>query len=447
MFYRSLLLPDLRMSLDENDRDGVREFCLALHAAIVAEVLAELSPEDLWKVLSSCDAAHQAEIFSFLEPNRQIEIVDIADRKELTKLLEEMAADERVDFLNRLDEEHVEAILPLMAQAERTDIRKLLSYPESSAGALMTTEYASLPASLTVAEAFDQLQRQAPDSETIYYIYIVNDERRLNGIVTIRQLILAKRTAKLSDIMRRDVLSVRVDDDKEFVASEMARYDFIAIPVVDNQNRLCGIVTHDDAIDVIQDEAQEDAMRQAAVQPLEESYMDTPLLVMARKRGVWLVVLLCAAFGNAALLKRYEWISEQYKWLQFFVPLVLASGGNAGSQAATLVIREIHGRTLSRREKISLVFHELRVALILGVCMMLVALTGAFGLVPRLEALIVGLTVFSMVFVGTLTGSSLPILFKQLGMDPALMSNPLIAALSDLIGVFVFYHAALYLVG
>lgn len=433
------------MSLDENDRDGMREFCLALHAAIVAEVLNELDGKELWQVLSTCDAAHQAEIFGFLTPNRQIEVVDVADKQDLLKLLEEMADDERADFLGHLDSAHVEALLPLLPQEERANIRKLLSYPEGSAGSIMTTEFTSLDENLTVAEAFDQLTKQAEESETIYYIYIVDEAKRLDGIATLRQLLCAKRTAKLVDIMRRDVISVRVDDDEEFVASELARYDILAIPVVDNQNRLVGIVTHDDAIDVIKDEAAEDAQMAAAVQPLDESYMDTPLLVLARKRGVWLVLLLCAAFGNATLLKHYEAIEKDYAWIGWFVPLVLACGGNAGSQSATLVIREIHMRTMSRREKLTLMWREARVALVLGACMMTVAFLGASRLVALSQALTVSAVVCLMVLFGTVMGTMLPISFKSLGMDPALMSNPLIASLSDLLGVFVFFNATLLL--
>lgn len=433
------------MSLAEDNQLELREFCYALHPSIIAEVLDELDAAEIWTVLRTADAAHQADIFGILSPLRQVAIVDVADRKELTKLLEEMRADDRVHFFKQLDDEHVEALLPLMAQAERTDIRKLLSYPDGSAGSIMTTEYASLHEDLTVAEAFEQLGKQAPDSETIYYIYIVDEARKLDGIVTLRMLILAKRTAKLADIMRRDVICVRVDDEQEFVAREMARYDFLAIPVVDNQSRLVGIVTHDDALDVLQDEAEEDAQMQGAVQPLDDDYMDTPLLVLAQKRGVWLIVLLCAAFGNAALLKQYKDTEELFHWIGWFVPLVLACGGNAGSQSATLIIREIHTRVLSRADKMTLMWREMRVAMLLGLCMMTVAFVGAATLVTLPQAGIIAATVCLMVLIGTLAGTSLPITFKSLGMDPAVMSNPLIASLSDFIGVLVFFNAVLLL--
>ncbi len=447
MFYRSLLLPDLRESLAERDVPALAEFCNALYPAVLAEVLEDVSAEDVWAVLSSCPPSRQAEIFGFLEGIRQVELVEIAPRKELSKLIEEMAPDDRVDFLSLLEDEQVEELLPLIAQAERADIRKLLAYPDGSAGSIMTTEYASLPEEITVADAFEQLRVQAPDSETIYYIFIVDDGRRLDGIVSLRELIQAKRTAKLAEIMHRDVISVRVDDDEEFVANEVAKYDFLAIPVVDNQNRLVGIVTYDDALDIIQEEADEDAQLQAAVLPFEDSYMSTPLLVLAQKRGVWLVILLAAALATAYAMKQFEDIQEAYVWMAWFVPLVLASGGNAGSQSATLIIREMATREMDGGDFVTIFFRELKLASMLGGSLSLLSFGAAISMVTLPQSGVVALTVFLMVVMGTVTGAMLPILFKKLGMDPALMSNPLIAALVDVFGVIIYFSAAVLVLG
>jgi magnesium transporter len=447
MFYRSLLFPDLRMTLDADDDDGLREFCEALHPAVVAEVIDELEPAELWRVLVSCEAELQAEIFGFFEPRLQISIVEVADRKRLSRLIEEMAPDDRVDVLELLDEEQVESLLPLMAQAERTDIRKLLSYPDGSAGSIMTTEYASLPEEITVSEALDQLRIQSPDSETIYYIYILDEGRRLDGIVSLRELIQAKRSAILSEIMHRDVISVRVDDDEEFVARELARYDFLAIPIVDNLHRLVGIVTLDDALDVLEEEATEDAQMQAAIQPLDESYMTTPFFVLAQKRGVWLVILLAAAFLTAWVMQGYEELQRSYVWMAAFIPLVLASGGNAGSQSATLIIREMATSEMDSRDKYFILIRELKMALTLGAGLMTLSFAVAYCMVPLIEAIVVAITVFMMVIFGTSAGAILPITFKRLGMDPALMSNPLIAALVDVLGVVIYFSTAIALLG
>lgn len=447
MFYRSLLFPDLRVTLDANDDEGLRAFCEALHPAVVAEVIDELEPAELWRVLVSCNPELQAEIFGFFEPHLQISIVDVADRKRLSRLIEEMAPDDRVDVLEMLDEEKVESLLPLMAQAERADIRKLLSYPDGSAGSIMTTEYASLPEEMTVSQALDELRIQSPDSETIYYIYILDEGRRLDGIVSLRELIQAKRAATLSEIMHRDVISVRVDDDEEFVARELAKYDFLAIPVVDNLHRLVGIVTLDDALDVLEEEATEDAQMQAAIQPLDESYMTTPFFVLAQKRGVWLVILLAAAFLTAWVMQGYEELQKSYVWMVWFVPLVLASGGNAGSQSATLIIREMATSDMNSRDKYFILMRELRMAMTLGAGLMALSFAVAICMVPLPEAIVVSATVLMMVIFGTFAGAILPIMFKRLGMDPALMSNPLIAALVDVLGVVIYFNTALALLG
>ncbi|NQV27969.1 MAG: magnesium transporter [Rhodopirellula sp.] len=447
MFYRSLLFPDLRMTLDANDEDGLREFCEALHPAVVAEVIDELEPSELWRVLVSCKPELQAEIFGFFEPRLQIAIVEVADRKRLSRLIEEMAPDDRVDVLERLDDEKVESLLPLMAQAERADIRKLLSYPDGSAGSIMTTEYASLSEEITVSQALDELRVQSPDSETIYYIYILDEGRRLDGIVSLRELIQAKRAATLSEIMHRDVLSVRVDDDEEFVARELARYDFLAIPVVDNLHRLVGIVTLDDALDVLEEEATEDAQMQAAIQPLDESYMTTPFFVLAQKRGVWLVILLAAAFLTAWVMQGYEELQQSYVWMVWFIPLVLASGGNAGSQSATLIIREMATTEMNSRDKYFILMRELRMAMTLGAGLMTLSFAVAICMVALPEAIVVSVTVLMMVIFGTSAGAILPIVFKRLGMDPALMSNPLIAALVDVLGVVIYFNTARALLG
>ena len=337
----SLIGPDLRLMLEEDDADGLRAFCEELHPAATAEVLAELDDEIVWRVLSNCRLPRQVEIFEFLSVHRQAELVDAIGKERLSKLVEEMSPDDRADLLLRLDPERVESLLPLMAQAERADVRRLLSVPPDSAGAMMTTEYASLPEHLTVAEALKDLRKQAPDAETIYYIYVLGPDRRLDGFVSLRDLILARPDRRLGDIMRRDVTSARVDDDREEVAAQVMRYDFLALPVVDEQNRLVGIVTHDDAMDVVREEAEEDVLRMGGVEPLQDSYAETGVLELAWKRGKWLIFLAVMALVTAQVLGRFEDSGAKFAWLVMFLPLVLGSGGNAGSQSAALIIRAI----------------------------------------------------------------------------------------------------------
>lgn len=445
--YNPLLLPDLRIMIQEEDADGLREFCEVLHPAVTAEVLEGLDSNNVWKVLSHSSLPRQVEIFEFMDLSQQVELVEGVDRQRLSKLLEEMAPDDRVDLLERLEPAHVDGLLPLIAQAERSDIRKLLSYPEDSAGSIMTTEYASLPEDISVSDALERLRQQAPDRETIYYVYILDDERHLIGFISLRQLILAQPDARLGDVMTRGIISVRVDDDQEVVANELARYDFLAIPVVDNHNRLVGIVTHDDVLDVLQDEATEDAHRLAAVEPLEDSYLTTPLLTLTWKRGIWLVVLLGAALATASILKGFEETSKEFEWMILFLPLVLAAGGNVGSQSATLIIRMLAVEQTGRRENWQILVREFKLAMLLGGGLAVPGCACALFFVGYLPAIVVGITIFLVVLVGTVAGAMLPLGFKSLGMDPALMSNPLIAALVDVLGVVIYFGVAMTLIG
>jgi magnesium transporter len=331
----------------------------------------------------------------------------------------------------------------MMASAERRDIQKLLSFPDDSAGSIMTTEYASLPAEATAAEAIERLRQQAPDRETIYYVYVIDEGRRLRGFVSLRELILARPETRVESIMERDVISVRVDDDQEEVAQRLARFDFLAIPVVDAHNQLVGIVTHDDAMDVAQEEADEDAYRSGAVVPLQDDYLSTSLVTLAWKRGGWLVVLLFASVLTAMALQSLSDDLESLAWMVLFIPLVLASGGNAGSQSATLIVRALAISQIERRETIQVLLRELVLAGLLGGGLAILSFAVAMGFVDSMaKAAVVGITVFLVVAMGTVTGAMLPLGFKRMGLDPALMSNPLIAAVVDVVGVIIYYNVA-----
>ena len=442
-----LLLPELREMLIENDARAMQEFCEVFHSGVVAENLEALSAAECWSVLSHTNLVRRVEVFEFLSLPRQMELVATLDKKDLSALLEAMASDDRVALLKNMDDEKVELLLPLIAHAERGDIRRLLSYPEHSAGSIMTTDYASLPEVVTVRDALAQLRLQAPDRETIYYVYVIDDARHLHGFITLRKLFLARPDALVSDLMDKDVISVRVDEDQEVVANKIARYDFIAMPVVDDQGRLVGIVTHDDVLDVVQQEATEDVHRLGGVEPLEDGYMSTPLITLAWKRGIWLVLLLVAGFGTSAILSHYNSETAHFAWLVWFLPLVLASGGNAGSQSATLIIRALALGQLNRETQARIGRRELYTGLLLGTTLAIMGFIFARFYVTTAEAGVVAGTVALVVTFGTVNGTLLPIALKKMGMDPALMSNPLIASLSDMVGVLIYYNVAMLALG
>ena len=445
--YKQLLQPDLKLMLIEDDNLGLQQFCEVLNPAIAAEVLSGLDPALTWRVLSSTDMQHQAEIFECIEPKQQIELVASVDREHLSKLIEAMSSDDRVALLEHMNEEQIEALLPLIAQAERDEIRKMLSYPEDSAGALMTTEYASLPEDVSAVEALNMLRQQAPNRETIYYVFVVDAARHLQGVISLKELILARSAALLADFMKRDVVSVNVQDPQDKAANLIAQFDLIALPVLDEENRLVGIITHDDVLDVIREEADKDAYLQAAIAPLEHSYFSTPILTIASKRGVWLLFLSVMALITATIVRWFDDEPQVDHWQNWFLPLVLASGGNTGSQSATLVIRAMAIATMSHRDKIRLISRELLTGLILGFSLGLfnwLAVQVMFGRDP-VQSGVVALTIMTVVTLGSVVGSILPVLFDRLGMDPAIMSNPLIASLSDSMGVVIYYLVAIAL--
>jgi magnesium transporter len=440
-----ILIPELRVMLAEGDTAGLREVGAELHPATVAEFSEGLDDGEVWQLFDALPVERQAEVFPYYPMARQVELVKAADRQHLGPLLEWMAADNRDDLLRELDPELVEEILPLVAKAERHDIRMLLSCPEDSAGALMTTEYASLPADITAGEAVTRLRSQAPNSESIYYIYVLDAERKLVGFVSLRDLILAKPTALVSDLMQRDPISVRVEEPRERVVEKLARFDFIAIPVVDDRNRLVGIVTHDDVLDAVRQDATDDAQRIAAIAPLGESYLEAAIFSMTWKRGVWLTILFATAAVTAMVMARSP---INHAWLVAFIPLVIASGGNSGNQSATLVITALSSGDCKLSDWPRILRREFALGLLLGTLLAVPGYLLALVYAPSpTAALVIPLTIMGVVMMGTLVGSVLPLLFRSIGLDPALMSNPFVSAIVDVVGIVLYTAISVALLG
>jgi len=446
-----LLLPELREMLIENDAAAMREFCDVFHAGVVAENLEFLPVQKCWRVLSECDWRRRAEIFKFFSQSRQMELVAILDKPHLSALLEVMAPDDRVALLKNMDQAQVDLLLPLVAQVERDDIRKLLSYPEHSAGSIMTTEYASLRQDVTAQEALRQLRLQAPDRELIYYVYVIDDARKLHGFVSLRKLILAKPETPISELMDEDVISVRVDEDQEVVASKIARYDFIAMPVVDDQNRLVGIVTHDDVLDIVQQEATEDVQRLGGVVPMTEDYFEANFVTLWRKRAIWLSLLFVAEFFTFNALAYFEDEIAKIVALSLFVPLCISTGGNSGSQAATLITRAMALGQVRLRDWLRVIRHELLMGLALGVSLGAIGFARTAFLTPQsvlkdtnpwVLSAVIAQSVAAICMWGTLVGSALPLAFKRVGVDPGIASSPFVATFVDVTGIVIFFSIA-----
>lgn len=362
-----LFSPEVKFLLQENDEPGMREFCESLHPATVAESLvADIPADQVWRVLKYTDIKNQAAIFEYFPIDWQVQMVEGIGREHMAQLIKEMSHDDRVDLMRRLMPKVSEGLLRLVDEADRRDIATLVRQEENTAGALMTTDYAWLRPNLTATEALDRLRLQAPESETIYYIFILDDERRLSGVLSLRDLILAPRHALVRDLMESQAVSVRATDDRETVAKTMAQYDLIAIPVVDENNRMVGIITHDDVIDVVVQEATEDVHRMGAVAPMAENYLTASLVTVWRKRAIWLACLFVAELFTFSVLAHFGDAIARVVVLALFVPLCISTGGNSGSQAATLITRAMALGQVTLGDWFRVLRHELIMGLLLG---------------------------------------------------------------------------------
>jgi magnesium transporter len=456
-----LFSPEVRQMLAEGNAAGLKEFCESLHPATVAEALdEEFTPEQIWEVISPASIRAQASIFEYLPPALQVEMAEKA-RPQVGELLSKMSHDDRVDLLRRLPPRVAESVMRLVDEADRKDIATLVSHGENTVGALMTTDYAWLPANVSAAEAIDLLRAQAPDKETIYYIYVLDEPtrrpdgslapRRLLGVITLRDLILAPRHALVRELMDTEIVSLRYDQDAEAVAQLFARYDFIAAPVVDDKYGMLGIVTHDDVLDVVQREATEDLQRQGAVGPIEGPYLEASFWNVWRNRAFWLAVLFLLQMFTINAMASFEDDIKRVAFLVVFIPLCLSVGGNAGSQAATLVIRALALDQVRLRDWLRVLRRELLMAAALAATLGVLAVGRTYFLTPNniltdvpsgmLWQLVwvVTFAVMGICLTGVLIGSMLPILIKWWKGDPALMSAPLIATLSDVLGIVIFF--------
>lgn len=368
--------PEIKLMLSEGNAAGLREFCESLHPATVAEALdSGFSPEQIWEVISQANIRTQASIFEYLPSSLQVEMAERA-RPQMGQLLSKMSHDDRVDLIRRLPPRVTESLMRLVDEADRKDIATLFSYGENTVGSLMTTDYAWLPATVTAAEAIDLLRQQAPDRETIYYIYVLDDPvrrpdgtlapRRLLGVISLRDLILAPRHALIRELMETDLVTLRYDEDAEAVAQLFARYDFLAAPVVDDKFGLMGIVTHDDVLDVVQREATEDLQRQAAVGPIEGDYLHASFFKVWWSRVQWLAVLFVAELLTFTAMAHFEDAISAVVVLALFVPLCISTGGNSGTQASTLVTRAMALGFVTPKDWKRVLKRELMMGLVLG---------------------------------------------------------------------------------
>ncbi len=438
----SLVGPDLQEILSQEDYpERLKEIFHEIHPYDIFSLIEDLPPEDIAKIISAL-GKKGIEVFEYFPDEDKKEIFYCFSRRKMVSLLEEMSPDDRVDFVKKLPEDLVEDILPLVAQAERNDIKRLLQYKEGTAGAIMTTEYANVPPDITVEEALQYLRRIAPDRETIYYIYVTDANRKLLGLVTLRELILAKKNTKIKEIMHRDLIKVKVDDPAEEVARKVRDYDFLAIPVVDTEDRLVGIITVDDVIDVIEEEDTEDMLAYGASGVVHD-YTQESIIGIARKRIMWLLILVFVQFISGAVLQMHSAELQAMIALAFFIPVLSGMGGNAGAQSSTTVIRGLATGEIKEEDFWRIFFKEIQIGILVGSVLGLIGLGRAMLIQNDIR---LGITVFlSMIAVvtsATTAGAILPVIFKKLGLDPALMSGPFIASVVDIVSISIYFEIA-----
>ncbi|MFQ3620174.1 MAG: magnesium transporter [Spirochaetales bacterium] len=457
---KSLLLkPELDELLERKDYPAIKEFCEEEHPETVAEMLGGLEISKIWQILTLLSIDMRANIFSRLDEEVQEELANYISRKDLALIISEMAADDRVDLLRRFPQEKRELILSAIAHAEREDIRRLFQYKEGTAGAVMTSEYLTLKPTQTVEEAIASIRRDALNKETVYYAYIIDDQRRLIGFISLRDLILSDPKTLLQDIMHEEVISVRADTDQEVAARTIQKYDLIALPVVDEQGVLVGIITHDDAVDIITQEQTEDLEKLMAIGGSHEAvgYLKTPSFEHFRRRAVWIVLLSILGLVSGSVIHSFENLLTQLMILALYMPMLADTGGNIGSQTATVVIRALALREIGPKDFMKILFKELKISGMLALVLILLTFAKVMFLsqdatIPQgftLEriGLAISLALGIQVVTSALIGAILPMVAAIFKMDPAVVASPALTTIVDVTGLMIYFSLARLILG
>jgi magnesium transporter len=435
-------LEELRTWLERGDVDAIRRLADEVHPHDIAELANSLDDEQVWTLLREIPSPAAGEVFSHLNLERQARLAERFDTREVATLLEQVAADDRTDLIQELEPEQQQAILAEMAEPERRETERLSTYPEGTVGSVMSTEVATVRVDLSVGQAIEQLRQQAEQKETVFYNYVVDDTHRLVGIVSLKDLLLSRPETPLREVMGTDLVTVDAEGDREDAARVIQQYDLIALPVVHGDHRLVGIVTVDDLIDVQQQEVTEDFHRMAPINLVGMSLKDATLWTLYRIRIPWLMVLVFINIFSGAGIAYFEDTIEAVVALVFFLPLLIDSGGNAGSQSATLMIRSLAVGDVQLRDWMRLFTREIGVALMIGLSMgIAVSFIGVFRADGEV-AVVVAMSMVCIVLVGSLIGMSLPFLLARFKLDPATASAPLVTSLADVSGVLIYFGIA-----
>ncbi len=442
------LTETIRVLLEEKKFNTLRDILTTMKPYDIAAIFEELQDEKTPILFRILPKELAAETFVEMDDETQEFLIHGFSDSELKEIVDELFVDDAVDLIEEMPANVVKRILRQADKDMRKQINELLKYPEDSAGSIMTTEFIVLRPDMTAEMAIKRIRRTGVDKETIYTCYVTDNNNRLIGISTVKDLLLADDDDLVNDLMEENVISVNTLDDQEQVAQMFSNYNFLALPVVDNENRLVGIVTIDDAIDVIQEEATEDIEKMAAVLPSDKPYMKTSVWGIYRKRIPWLLVLMLSATFTSTIISSFEGALASVIVLSSFIPMITGSGGNAGSQASVSVIRALSLGEIEFKSMFKVLWKELRVSILCGatlaaanfIKLMIFDLNGnpnAFMI-----ALVVSLTLLGTIMMSKIVGSSLPLLASKIGFDPAVMANPLISTVCDSLSLLIYFGIA-----
>ena len=430
--------------IDERNFREAKNFLSTLNVVDIANLIDGLDPQTgvaLYRMLPKDDAA---EVFAKFDPEQQEAIIYASTDTEIRELIEDMFLDDTVDLLEEMPSGVVSRILENTGHSDRSMINQLLKYPDSSAGSIMTTEYISLKKEMTVSSAIDKIKREGIQSETIYILYVTDENRILEGILSLRDLIVADDSKRVGELMREDVIYAYTLDDKEEVANIFKKYSFEALPIVDQEKRIVGIVTVDDILDVIEEEVTEDFQIMAATTPTDKPYLETGIFALSKHRILWLLILMISATITQKIIYNYENILQNVTFLSGFIPMLMDTGGNSGSQSSTLIIRGLATGDIKSRDWYRVVFKEVRVAMVCGLALAVINYFKIIYLdgIPSNVALVVSLTLVCAVMIAKIVGAILPMVAIKIKVDPAIMASPLITTIADALSLMVYFIIA-----
>jgi len=409
----------------------------------LAHIFAEFIPSERAVLFRLLEKQEAVEVFESLPLEEQQELLGSFKQEQLREIVEHMSPDDRACLLDEVPAKVAKRLLGLLTSEERAATALLLGYGENTAGRIMTPEYIDLKSFVTVGQALEKIRRVGLDKETIYYSYVTDEQRHLIGIVSIRQLVLADPQTQATDIMERDIIFAHTDDDQEEVAHKMQKYDLLAIPVVDREDRLVGIVTHDDVMDIIQEEVTEDIYRLGAMEVPEQSYFKSRMLTVVSSRLLWVLPMILIENFNGYIINQKTEILKVLVSLAAFLPLITSTGGNMGSQTSTVFVRGLALKEVSARNALSLLIREVGIGLLMGLLLAVFATAMVQWIAGNIwVTLIVGFSLVLNATLTTLLGASLPLVFDRLGFDPAIASGPLISTMIDVLGIVIYFQLA-----